>query len=78
MKAYKAPIVEMIAELESRRHRMEYSDKADIGLKRADGLLKKIIEWERARFYVPPEYGRCVFTYKEYLEAFIRTSYSHK
>ena len=73
MKSYKIPTIEMIAELESRRRKMEYSDKVDIGLKRADGLLKKIIEWENTGFWIPPEYGRCVFTYKEYIESFVRT-----
>lgn len=73
MKSTKAVTVEMIVELESRRHIMEYTGNKDLGLRRADCLLKKIIEFEKAGYFVPTKYGISAFNYKEMLGAFVRT-----
>ena len=70
-----AATIEMLKELEVRRRRMHYSPKAELGLREATGLLKKIIEFEKAGFYVPPEYGKSVFYYKEVVGEFIRTTH---
>ena len=73
MKPTKAVTVEMIRELSNRRHDMEYSSNPSLGLRKADGLLKKIMEFERAGYFVPPEYGHAIFYYKETVGDFIRT-----
>ena len=75
MKQNKAATVEMMKELNQRRHKMEYAQRAEIGFREATGLLRKIIEFERAGYFVPAEYGRSVFIYKEILGNFVRTSY---
>ena len=76
MKPYKSVTVEMMRELNIRRHNMEYSQHASLGIRYADGLLKKIIEFEKVGYFVPAEYGRSVFIYKEMIGNFVRTSLS--
>lgn len=75
IKPTKAVTVEMLKELQVRRHAMEYAPKPEIGSQRATGLLKKIIEFEKEGYYVPPEYGKAVFYYKETIGNFLKTSY---
>lgn len=75
MKPYKAATVEMFKELNIKRHEMEYSQSPSLGMRKADGLLKKIIEFEKAGYFIPGEYGRSVFTYKGMIADFVMASY---